>query len=123
MYHNLYLFRRRLRNSHESNNKLPQIAKKYQPLNIPETIQYSKDYIQFVCNKPLELKPINNLNPINHAHSQSHLKNNFELKKEFDFSFEWFTPEDSEIYDEKKKEKTIIDLTLYPDESLLNFNN
>ena len=124
--------RQKLRNSRELSNhiRLPQIAKKYQPLNIPDTIQYTKDYIQFVCNKPLESKPpTNGLNSLNHAHS--HLRNNFEFKKDYDFSFEWFTPDDSEVDDddnddnnnENKKEKTIVDLTLYPDESILNFNN
>ena len=95
-----------------------------------ETIQYTKDYIQFIRNKPLQLKPIQGANNSIYQPCHSHLRSNFDLKKEFDFSFEWYTPSGSEygeteddlIANNEKSNDTLKKQTIFPDESLLDFN-
>ncbi len=95
-----------------------------------ETIQYTKDYIQFIRNKPLQLKPIQGANNQFNQHSHSHLRNNFDPKKDFDFSFEWYTPSGSEygdneedlITNSEKSNGTLKKQSQFADENLLDFN-
>lgn len=124
--------RQRQANKFINHNKLPVITKRNGPQSY-EKIQYTKDYIQFIRNKPLQLKPINGFN--NNINTSCHPHNHQrENKKEFDFSFDWYTPTESEfdemedIVDNDHKLKTSNNLTkqndlnIFNDDSLLNFN-